>query len=279
MLPPPKYQNNLASGTVFMSEGIKLLWHPKLRLYILVPLLVNIVLFILLTSAFVGYISGILDSSEGFSLNFPSWLAWLEWVLEKLAIILKPLAWLAWVLLGIIILIIYAYSFNIITNIIAAPFYGMLATKAEEVLTGKAPPEEPLTKMVPRVIARELSKLMYFITRGLAIMLVMIFLGTIPLIGFISPLIGLAWGAWSMAIQYADYPADNHQLGFKALRKCLWRKKFSSLGFGGFIMLCTLVPIVNIFVMPAAVTGGTIFWLRELKGCRNENCDIKGFES
>jgi CysZ protein len=257
VLPPPKHQNNLATGVFYYTEGLRLLLHPKLRPYILVPLLVNIVLFTFLTGVMLHYFGGLIDWATAF---IPTWLA--------------PLAFLAWILLGILMLIIYGYSFNMITNIIAAPFYGLLSMKTEELLTGKTPPDESLLRMIPRVMWRELCKLWYFFSRGLVVVLVMILVGTIPLVQILAPLIGLAWGAWSMAIQYADYPADNNQKNFKTLRNCLWQKKFSSTGFGAFIMLCSVIPIVNIFAMPAAVTGGTYLWLRELKSCQEGACQI-----
>jgi CysZ protein len=34
-------------------------------------------------------------------------------------------------------------------------------------------------------------------------------------------------------------------------------------GFGGLVMLCTMIPVVNFFVMPAAVAGATLIWVRE----------------
>lgn len=261
MLPPPKYKNNLASGVFYFNEGLRLIWKPELRLYIIVPLIVNLFLFVILTGALIHYYGGFIDS-----------------VMENLPTYLAPLAWIVWIFLGILILIVYGYSFNIITNIIAAPFYGMLASRVELLLTGKAPEDEPIGKMVLRTTCRELSKLIYFLTRGFVVILIVILLGTltaaIPLVNLISPAIGMAWSAWSMAIQYSDYAADNNQLGFKSLRECLWNKKFSSLGFGGIIMLCSVTPIVNIIAMPVAVAGGTLFWLRELKGCQQGFCEI-----
>lgn len=259
MLSPPKYKNNLATGMFYFSEGLKLIWKPQLRAYLLVPLVINCILFFVLTSALVHYVSGFWEGMLG---SLPSWLSWL-----------KPLAWIAKILLAILLLIVYGYSFNMITNIIAAPFYGILSSKVEEMLTGEAPPEEPLAAMIPRVIAREFTKLFYFLSRGIAITVVMILIATIPLLQLLSPLIGLAWSAWSMAIQYADYAADNNQKNFKTLRNCLWKKSFSSCGFGGVVMLCSVIPLVNIFAMPAAVAGGTLFWLRELKGCQGGVCE------
>ncbi|WP_185234955.1 sulfate transporter CysZ [Teredinibacter franksiae] len=246
-------KNSFFSGAQYFIQGVKLLWHPQLRPYILVPLVVNIFLFVALTSILISYLGMF---TGGISFDVADWL--------------KPvvdffLALLGFVLI-VLVLIIYGYSFNIITNIIAAPFYGLLAEKAEHLLSGKRPAPESLSSMIPRVFKREIKKLLYFIFRGMLVILIMLLVGfAIPGVGgLLAPLIGLAWSAWCMTIQYADYPADNHRCSFTRVRNKLWNSLYSSFGFGGMITACSVIPIVNIVAMPAAVTGGTLFWLNEL---------------
>jgi CysZ protein len=36
------------------------------------------------------------------------------------------------------------------------------------------------------------------------------------------------------------------------------------MGFGGLVALCASIPIVNFFVVPAAVVGATLLWCEEL---------------
>jgi len=245
-------ENSFSAGVNYMIEGMKLIWHPQLRVYILVPLIVNVLLFIGLTSVLMGYFWSMVDGS---STLIPEWLA--PYV--------APFKWFVWTIVGALLLIIYGYAFNVITNIIAAPFYGLLAESAEKLLTGNDLPPESLWSLVPRVLMREMNKLTYFILRGLLVILLMILVGFIPVIQTLAPFIGLAWGAWSMSIQYADYPADNHHVEFYDMRICLWNRIRSSIGFGGTVMGCSIIPFINIIAMPAAVAGGTIFWLNELK--------------
>ena len=73
----------------------------------------------------------------------------------------------------------------------------------------------------------------------------------------------LLFGVWMMAIQYIDYPADNNKLGWNEMLTWLREKRWQSLGFGGSVYLALLVPFANILVMPAAVAGATLFWVRE----------------
>src|SRR5690606_6755798 len=108
------------------------------------------------------------------------------------------------ILIVVVVLIGYGYSFNIITNIFAAPFYGVLSQRTEELITGLKVQDEPLLKMIPRTIAREIMKLFYFFTRGIFIFLVMLLLGLTFILNFLVPVVGTLWSAWSMSIQYVD---------------------------------------------------------------------------
>jgi CysZ protein len=262
---PQLPSNGLFAGSNYLIEGMRLLLHPKLRVYVLIPLLVNCVLFFVLTGVLLNYLFDFIGPDDAVSVEEDSWMP--GWISK----ILTPLKWIAWIILGALFVIIYGYSFNIITNLIAAPFYGLLAEATEKLLTGQEPPAEPLWQMIPRTFLRELSKLGYFIVRGLVVILVMILIGFIPILNLLAPLVGIAWGAWCMSIQYADYAADNHQTEFSEMRNCLWARMKSSLGFGGTIMGCSMVPVLNIIVMPAAVIGGTVYWLNEMRHCRKSD--------
>ncbi len=251
---PELSRNNFASGARYFVRGLSLLLHPRLRWFVLVPIAINCLLFVALTAVMLQYFGHLAD----WQLPLPEILQFLE----------KTLKWVAWFLIVVVVLIAYGYSFNIITTIFAAPFYGLLSQKTEELVTGKAVEDEPLLKMVVRTVLRELQKLMYFITRGIFIFLVMLLLGLTFILNIFVPVVGTLWSAWSMAIQYVDYAADNHQTDFVMLRKMLRKRRYSSVGFGGTVMLCSMVPVLNIIAMPAAVIGGTLFWVNEIKGLK-----------
>ncbi len=240
-------QNTLANGAGYLIQGVRLITHPKLRAFILVPILINLLIFVAVTAVLIQQFDGALAWLMGL---LPSWLSFLAWIL--------------WLLFAITVLVVYGYSFSIITNLIAAPFYGILAEKVELLLTGHCAESETLAQMVPRTLGRELAKLWYFIVRGIGIALLMLALSFIPLVNILVPVIGILWGAWSMAIQYVDYAADNNRWPFVAMRRQLRGNLFSCYGFGGLVMLGTMVPLVNIFIMPAAVAGGTAYYIREL---------------
>lgn len=251
----PDKPNQLNNGLAYLTRGAQLILHPRLRWFVLIPVLVNIILFVFVTIMLMGLFSGAMASMLGW---IPGWLDFIYAIL--------------WTLFAAVVMIVYGYSFSILTNLIAAPFYGFLAERTEQLIKGSAPDSEPLSSMIPRTLLRELVKLWYFIWRGVALAIGLFILSFIfpPLV----PIIAFLWAAWSMAIQYVDYPADNHQWSFKRIRDELAEKNYSSIGFGSLVTLGSMIPLANIFIMPIAVVGGTLYWLEELDERQLPDLDI-----
>jgi CysZ protein len=261
--------SNPIHGLDALLYGARLLGRRELRPFIVVPLLINLVLFVALTALMIGQLGGLTEylgdllSDEPVNTADMSW--WRAIMAKGAAWAASAFQWLAWLIALVVLLLFlfaYGYVFSIITNIIAAPFNGLLAEKVEQLLTGQAPPPEALGHMVLRTFARELRKLKYFIGWGLVILLVALLTSWTV---FIPAALGALWGAWCMAIQYVDYPLDNHQRPFDEVKSTLLRHKLATLSFGGAVMLAKMVPVLNIFVMPAAVAGGTALWIENLR--------------
>jgi CysZ protein len=113
--------------------------------------------------------------------------------------------------------------------------------------------------MVPRTLKRELRKLSYFLPRAIGLLI----LSLIPGLNLIATPLWLLFGVWMMAVQYIDYPCDNNKVSWDDMLAWLRAKRWQSLGFGGITYVALLIPFVNILMMPAAVAGATLFWVRE----------------
>jgi len=228
-------------------RGLKLLRQPRLLPFIIIPLAVNIIIFATLITYSVNAISSALDS---WLLAIPDWLGWLNWLI--------------WPIVIITLALVTGYLFTTVAILIASPFNALLAEKVEELTTGK-PVQGPeglwqAFALLPRGLVRELRKILYY----LPLLLIVFVLSWIPPFTVIAPLLWLLLAAWMMAVQYVDYPMDNHQLSFAAVKDILRQRRLSSLGFGGIVALISAIPIVNFFVVPAAVCGATLFWCDEL---------------
>ncbi|MCO6524848.1 MAG: sulfate transporter CysZ [Candidatus Schmidhempelia sp.] len=84
----------------------------------------------------------------------------------------------------------------------------------------------------------------------------------IPIIGHtIIPTVWFIFTAWMINMQYADYAFDNHKISLKRTRAILYQNKHQSLGFGMIISVLTMIPLINLIIMPIAICGATAMWV------------------
>jgi CysZ protein len=240
---------SVLSGPGYLREGLKLVLSPGLRLFVLLPLSINLILFV----GLIYFASHEFGSWVGHLMpTLPDWLGFLNYLL--------------WPLFVVLVVLMVFFTFTMVANIIAAPFNGFLAEKVEVVVRGRDdfPPFHwgELLAMMPRTLGREMRKLAYYLPRAAALLV----LSLIPVVNVLAAPLWLLFGVWMMAIQYIDYPADNHKMSWQAMLQWLRRKRWASLGFGAVVYLALLVPLLNILMMPAAVAGATLFWVRESEG-------------
>jgi CysZ protein len=234
--------HNYSAGD-YLLRGFKLLSHPKLRLFVLFPILMNILFMVGLLFLAKHYFHHLVAWLVSF---LPSWLAWLSSIL--------------WLLFAMLTALIFTYTFTIVSNILAAPFNGLLAEKVQE-LYGDRPPSADMTMAqviaaTPRNVARAGRSFLYFLPRAI-LFIPLLF---IPLVHLIVPILWFIFNAWMMSIQYMDYPMDNNNIGFKEMLGLLSTQRSTNFSFGAFVLLGTMIPVINLVVMPAAVIGATLLW-------------------
>ncbi|OUS33297.1 sulfate transporter CysZ ['Osedax' symbiont bacterium Rs2_46_30_T18] len=236
---------NPVKGGRYVLRGLALLAEKKLRVFVLIPLIINILLFSIALSVLFNQLPNWIDS----------WLSLLPGFLSFLEFILYPLFALT------AVLVVY-YSFSILANILAAPFNGLLSERVEQMVSKREVADasfKELLAIIPRSIGREFAKLAYYIPR----LILLLILSFIPGINLFAPLFWFLFGAWMMAIQYCDYPMDNNNVSFSAMRSQLKKQRFTGLGFGALVQLGMMVPILNFIMMPVAVIGATLYWIEE----------------
>ncbi len=248
--------SNPITGAGYFLRGLKLITQPGLRRFVAIPLAINLLLFAGLiwfgASQFETLLNSILP-------DLPSWLQWAEW--------------LFWVLFGVSALLILFFVFSLLANIVAAPFNGLLAEAVEVHITGKQQPgdaswKKMMAELVPTLID-ELRKLLYLLAWTVPFLILFL----IPGINIIAPFVWFAFSAWTMALEYSDYPMGNHGLRADEQKLCLRKMRLLSLGFGGTVTLATMTPILNFLVMPAAVAGATAMWVEQFQPRRTDLTD------
>lgn len=232
-------------GPLYAIKGFNLIRRPGLRRYVLIPLLVNIVLF----SGAIWLSAAYFDAAMAQLL--PQGYEWLEWLL--------------WPLFAAAMLLVMFYTFTLVANLICAPFNDLLAEKVERELTGTVQGEDTslmqALKQSPKALWNEVRKLGYFLVRAIPLLILFF----IPVLNLIAPFLWIAFSASLLAKEYLDYPMANHGFSFDQQRDILKRHRVASLSFGGSVMVLTMIPVVNFVVMPLAVAGATALYLERVK--------------
>jgi CysZ protein len=234
-------------GFHYLLAGFKLITQPGIRRFVIIPLIINLALFI----GFFFLLNYFIHEFNAWFVGYlPHWLHWLSAIL--------------WLIFFISFFVIFVYTFVTIANIVSAPFNSFLAEKVEFHLTGQLLEERSLLdniKDIPRILARQLSILAYYIPRAL-LLLILFF---IPVVQTLAALISFLFHAWLMTLTYLDYPTDNHRIAMREVRVWLDQRRWVSLGFGVGVLVCSMIPIINCFTVPAAVAGAVKFWVDQDK--------------
>lgn len=229
---------DIIRGFRYLLSGFSLIGKPRIRLFVVIPLLVNTLLF-----------AGVIYFGASSMNDF----------IESLSDKWQFLEWLLWPLFALITMTVVFFGFSILANLIAAPFNGFLAETVEYHLEGKGIPSSSnnLVREIIKALGSEANKFLYFIIRAVPLLILLFIPGL--------QLLWLLFGAWMMALEYMDYPMGNHGMTFKEERLILKKRRALVLGFGSGVMLMALVPVLNFIVMPVAVCGATRLWLDEFK--------------
>jgi len=216
-----------------LSKGASLLWHKKLRQYVLVPIAVNLLMFS--SMLYLGYhYVGVLIGQF-----IPGWLQWLDWLIY-------PLFFISFFIAGF-------FTFTLIANLLASPFYGGLAAKTTHILhdqTGEIQ-EQPIMS----VLGSELKRMGYLLSRAIPIAIISI----IPGINLIAPVLWGLFAAWGISMEYFAYSLENEGALFSEQRQALKSVRLGALSFGGIVLFALMIPVLNIFVPPIAVISATIY--------------------
>lgn len=228
------------SGPRHLLLGFRLLLRPGVRGFMLIPLVGNVLLYG--TAAALAF--------YGLDAGLDRWLSpSLDW-----------LRWLLYPLLGALLLAISFLSFTLVGNLVLAPFNGLLSARVEQALTGVAPaaPEESIAASMRRSLKLALWRLGFVLLRLAAVFL----LGLIPVVGVVAIPLGIVLGAWLLALEFSDNPFGNWGWELDRQRALLRRHRAGFIGFGLSVLGLSLVPIVNLALIPAAVAGMTAYCVR-----------------
>lgn len=236
--------NDFFQGMFYIVSGMRHLLTKELKRFILLPVLIN---FLLFAGIFYLIYHYVFPYALSWTSQLPSWLSFLNGLLL--------------IIFTISFFLLFLSMFTVLFNVVAAPFNGLLAEKAQNLLYQSSIPSISLMKIAQRTIKRQGQFLRYFIPR----FTIMIALFFVPFIHPVYPFMWLFFNAWILSIQYQDFVMDNNLIDFEEMRVMVKDKTMLSLGFGFCINLISFVPFLNLLILPAAVIGGVILYCEEHK--------------
>lgn len=216
-------------------QGFKMLAKPELRKFLIIPLMINLILYTVILALGYYYVAGLIEQF------IPSWIDWLSWLI--------------WPLFFISFFVIGFFTFTLLANLIAAPFYSKLAAKTVATLTGQSDTEifeQPALKS----IMSELRRIIYILLRALPLLILFI----IPGLNLLAPILWLLFVAWCLALEYMAYPLENRGLLFEDQRLMVKSKRMGALSFGGLVVVGLSIPIINIIIPPVTVIAATLYF-------------------
>ncbi|QEP42720.1 sulfate transporter CysZ [Ectothiorhodospiraceae bacterium BW-2] len=233
-------------GPRYLLKGLQLVVQPGIRPYVILPLIINLLLFIGGTWLAMSQLEGVI--SQWLS-GLPTWLQWLEGLL--------------WLLALAVVLVLLYFTLTLVGTLIAAPFHALLSAAVERhyrrTLEGEEL-ERPIWQELPHLLLEEWRKLRYYLARAIPLLLLMF----IPGLALIASPLWFLFTAWMVGLTYLAYPFDNHHTPFAQQRHSLGNRRSSCFSYGLTTLLATLIPGINFLIMPIAVAGATALWLEQI---------------
>ncbi len=236
--------------TPFTALGF-LFQHLSLIRFFLIPFAVNIVIFGLGTWAFIHYYNDLLHTL----VSDPT--VWYQYILYYLTAIA----------LGLVFAAAMIFGFTAVGNIIASPFNDLLSEKTEELRTGKKVDEKLSLKLVAKdakdAVLNEIKKISVF----LMVQILLLLINFLPLVGnvlylVLSPLSVI----YFLVYEYLDFTMSRKRMAFGDKWRLIKENKWAGFGMGLAFFFTTVVPFINFFVMPVAVIGATLLYVRMKEG-------------
>ncbi len=236
----------------FRGLGFVYFKHPGLIRYWIWPVLITLAVAALVVTYVINSTPDLLSVLLGGPSDPDS-------SVERLIFGLKHLVM---VVVTVVVVFVALWVIAMFVPVLAAPFNDALSEEVERIRTGKTPLPFSFARLggeIVRTVRIEVTKLAVYA----AIMIPLFFASfLVPGVGgVLYTVFGLVFTSMYYAIDYVDWPASRRGLGVRD-RAGLARTHLPvMLGFGLSVWVLVFVPFVNLFLIPAAVAGGTMLYL------------------
>ena len=197
--------------------------HKVFWLYLLAPVVLNIILFIFIIIASINI-------GNSISNWFYNLVGLSNADLTGLSFIKEIIVFVFALLVKLLVVLIYMASYKYIILILLAPVLALISEKVEEIITGN---RFPFT--IKQFVSDVLRGMMLAIKNGfieLLFTLLFISIGFIPIVGFSSPILIFLVSSYYYGFSMIDYYNERKRLSVKASSQFIWKHKGLALSNG-----------------------------------------------
>ena len=217
--------------------------HPRLYLYILLPLIITLAIFTLFTSW------GIHLFQQTIVHYIPRGDAW-YWQ------ILSALLWMVAILLTTVLVF---FAFTAVGNLIASPFNDLLSEKTESILNNN---QKDHTPFAWRTFFAEAWQTMLVEMKKIAVfllgMLFLLLLNFLPVVGsLLYAILSIFWTILFLAVEYSGYVFTRRQMTYGLQRHIIFANFSLFMGFGTGVFCILAIPFMQLLCIPLGVVGAT----------------------
>ncbi|MDH3454830.1 MAG: EI24 domain-containing protein [Desulfuromonadales bacterium] len=251
-MPSPAKRNfavNFSRGFFAPFRSVRILRsNPRLILYILIPFLIN-------TLVFSGAVYLGLDFFGSTVVEYlPQGEAW-YW---------SVLYWFLWVVAVLLTAVLVFFSFTVVGNLLASPFNDLLSERTEEALSGKVNDEVfafgRFFRDALQTVLMEAKKMWVFVV----VMVLILPLNLLPGIGnSIYTLLAVSLTLFFLCFEYLSFVLVRKHQFFREQKRYIFARKFLMLGFSCGVMTLLAIPFFQLLCIPLAVIGATRLWCEE----------------
>lgn len=231
------------------GRGFSLLFHNRVRGFLIIPILVNILLI------FGGYslLSNAANSLSDSLFNLLGAESWSFWGAEYFDEILKGLLHITFKILFFLFMLFYG---GFIVIIIMSPFFSALSERVESIETQTTYPFS-------------MQKLLQDAWRGVSIAvrngflqlllsLLIFCIGFIPLVGFIAPILLFITSAYFYGFSFIDFAMERSYPSLKERVAFIRKHRTAAITNGAVFALSLLLPFCNLFLAVFAAIWSVI---------------------
>ena len=252
-----KFGDGFSIGVKSYSKALSLLFSSNLAWFFVFPLILNISLFFIGTSAvgiFVDYIEKLTTDSIGLSdANF--------FGSETLK---TSISWVLYIVFKLIYFFSFAYVGGKVVIIFMSPVFTVLSEKIDKILTGSTYPFS--SEQMMRDIVRGILIALRNMGIELGIILIVFLIAFIPAIGWFISLVStfflLIVSSYYYGFSFMDYSNERKRRNISQSSKFIWKNKGVAIGNGFVFALSLLIPFCGTllagFVSIVSVAAATI---------------------